>query len=341
MHTETTREALIRIITEQQIDTGNAKLRIGVIAKMAGITRQAFHRYYGDLKPYVLGEKPISTFFDDSSEGINSTHLLNAQKKIGELQSSLSKVEATHKKELQEFKDSCVTSLMKSDLALHDADNVRKRHAQQISHNEKLRQDLSTLKLALLHEQSRAATAEAELNNIQLNASRAQPTIRNLIVIDEFDLFNKKNIIEDESTFIQLKNKCAEKTINKINTIVDQNTSIVTLYIDRFISRFEKFADQYNQNDTSAAILVRFPIFDQYLIKSYLVQLDIRARVQIILPVCDVESIIKTQRAFFVRNVPHFELKNADDFGLQDISLKRCRTMGITAVLFNQISQGD
>ncbi|UCP11527.1 hypothetical protein K5R88_07805 [Pseudomonas sp. MM213] len=341
MRTETTREALIRIITEQQIETGNAKLRIGVIAEMAGITRQAFHRYHSELKPYVLGEKPISTLFQNQTDGMGSTHLLNAQKKINELQSSLSKVEDAHKKELQEFKNNCITSLMKSDLALHDADNVRKRHAQQISHNEKLRQDLSTLKMALLQEQSRALTAEAELNNIKSNGSRAQPMASDLIVIDEFELLIKKNTIEDESTFIQLKNKCAEKTINKINTIVGHNTSSVVLYIDRFISRFEKFADQFNPYDSSAAILVRFPIFDQYLLKSYLAQMDVRARVQVIIPVCDVESIVKIQRTFFVRNVPHFELRNADDFGLQDTSLKRCRSIGINAISFSQISQGD
>lgn len=340
MGTETTREALIRIITEQQIETGNAKLRIGVIAEMAGITRQAFHRYHSDLKPYVLGEKPISTLFQNQTDGIGSTHLLSAQKKINELQSSLSKTEDAHKKELQEFKNNCVTSLMKSDLALHDADNVRKRHAQQISHNEKLRQDLSTLKMALLHEQSRALTAEGELNNLKSNNARDQSLTSNLIVIDEFKSLIKKNIIEDELIFIELKNKCTEKTINKINTIADNNTSSVVLFIDRFISRFDKFADQFNSTINSQVILVRFPIFDQYLIKSYLAQLDVRS-VKLIIPVCDVESIIKTQRAFFVRNVPHFELKNADDFGLLDTSLNRYRSMGVTTISFSQVSYGD
>ncbi|MCX2901075.1 hypothetical protein [Pseudomonas mandelii] len=340
MRTETTRETLIRIITEQQIETGNAKLRIGVIAEMAGITRQAFHRYHSELKPYVLGEKPISTLFQNQTDGMGSTHLLNAQKKINELQSSLSKVEDAHKKELQEFKNNCITSLMKSDLALHDADNVRKRHAQQISHNEKLRQDLSALKLALLHEQSRALATEAELNNIKTN-TRVQSTARDILVIDEFELFNNRNIIEDESNFIQLKNKYAEKTINTLNTIIDPTNSLVVLYIDRFISRFEKFADQYIPSDSSTVILVRFPIFDQYLIKSYLAQIAASTRVQVIIPVCDVENIVKAQRTFFVRNVPPFELKNADDFGLQDISLKRCRAMGINAISFSQISHGD
>ena len=47
-----TRSLLVELIKQHQLENGLIKLGVAELSMRAGITRQAFNRYYSDLKDY-------------------------------------------------------------------------------------------------------------------------------------------------------------------------------------------------------------------------------------------------------------------------------------------------
>lgn len=93
MSSKGTEEKLIRIISEHYLDGGRESLTIQVASKRAGISRQAFSRYYGHLKPYVLGKRPVEELMNGSIENVRGL-LTKCQYRVRGLQEELEGVRA-------------------------------------------------------------------------------------------------------------------------------------------------------------------------------------------------------------------------------------------------------
>ncbi|KKL56202.1 hypothetical protein LCGC14_2247780, partial [marine sediment metagenome] len=149
MRSEGTRTKLINVITTEITRDFNVKLKIQDICEAAGISRQAFNRYYADLKPYIKREKPISELVTTHGDTSSKQLLCKYQSKIEELQEQLYKVKKSQEEELIKVKNNMTTSLMNNDLAIYDADRVRQQLQSQSLHADKLKEKINSLEMEL------------------------------------------------------------------------------------------------------------------------------------------------------------------------------------------------
>uniref|UniRef100_UPI001C5C93C0 hypothetical protein n=1 Tax=Staphylococcus haemolyticus TaxID=1283 RepID=UPI001C5C93C0 len=114
MTIEETRDRLIELNKEHQLDNGLKKLANGKISVMAGSTRQTFYRSYLDLKPFCLGQSITALLGDD----VDSTRdfLAKREQDVNALLSEIEAVRKQHKKDLEQAITNRITSLMNSDI---------------------------------------------------------------------------------------------------------------------------------------------------------------------------------------------------------------------------------
>lgn len=297
-----TEQRILKIIAKHAIEHPGKKIGKAALAAAVGITRQALHRYYSHLNPYITGEKHSSEVLaDEAKEEIFSTGF----KKLNLLESELASIKAEMEEKVGLIKSEYITSLMKSDLSLHDADGLRARLEAQSLHNGVLINKIKSL--------------EAQLTAARLDSKEIiRPSSLGLGQLNIFDI-NLKNIFEqyqvhcDKVKLDGDKVRLVQEAISRAEKNGYLKGATLVLFIDRYICSFNKFCEDFRMQRNGIFVIVRCPIFSFLQLKSLiLAKLDIDTAVKVFFPWCDTESVIKAQRAFYFSNVPSHEIALAD-----------------------------
>ncbi|MEF9673887.1 hypothetical protein QNM99_24045 [Pseudomonas sp. PCH446] len=160
MNVNETKQKLITLIAEHQFANPGKKLRIGDLSDQAGISRQAFNRYYDDLKPYAQGLKSIGELLAGANQAETSKLLKQSHTTLLGLTQQLALQKKQFELEKEKILTSHITTLMNDDLTLFSANEIQQTLARQTLHNENLLKDISNLKLELLKTQQKSLMAQ-------------------------------------------------------------------------------------------------------------------------------------------------------------------------------------
>jgi len=294
-----TRQRLIDSIVKHFYSADQEGLKVATVAKEAGITRQAMHRYYGDLMGYIKGDKDVSELLPGHAADSVTQLLIEAQRRSSLLEEQLTTIESRHKQELKVALDSHITALMNNDITLFETDEVRISLEKQT---------------ALIEDYSGQITAlKAQLAKAQLtpsgNAPRSLPGMR---VSFEPSMHNALAAYKkdgDYDAYLDAKGKELNKIISKVNAFTG-DTHIV-LFLERYLSDFRDFLD-YLPAPRSNQIVLRVPLFTSLEIKNLTKKITTPGSKHIYIPEAPSTAAAKAQRAFRAFSVPEEELKQAE-----------------------------
>ena len=329
MSSKRTEQKLIRVIAEHHLEGCVGKLTIQVASERAGITRQAFNRNYSHLKPYVLGKRPVEELLMGSEEDVRGL-LAKCQTRVRDLLQELDNLRIGQEKSIELVRDTYITTLMNSDIALKNSDEIRETLEKQAMHNEILVKENQKLKLEL-------TTARARDISLVEKVQKQARSIAEVIVIEpDLDaVFQKYFAHLDRTTFEDEKDAAIENMLKKANKLCHAGITNVVLFVDCYLSSFRKYSENFCSGQEGKILLVRTPIFNRVELKLFLGKIHAGTPVAILMPFCASEPIIKAQRKFLFRDVPEIEFAAADKMlppPIQD---------GYQEVVVYQVKQGD
>ncbi|TPG73947.1 hypothetical protein [Pseudomonas arsenicoxydans] len=295
-----TRQRLVTIITDRVLSGAARTINISDLATAAGISRQAFHRYYSDLKPYANGTRPATELLDQ--DFLTSKDLLSkAQLRITELTNQLNNVEHLHAIQLRRTVDQHITSLMNNDLAIFEADSIRSASEKQSLVIADYVAQIQALKTQLAQTELRKQTPVED--------SLAQVLYFEPKLNTAYQQFQTSH---DIKAYEAHKDREMLKIAHKINALHPSDVELV-IYIDKYISQFSNFKHKFREHHGTPLCVVRAPVYDlTELQATFLDYITSPCRIALHVPQCESSAAAAAQRAFFVRNVPAEVLNAAD-----------------------------
>jgi molybdopterin converting factor small subunit len=329
MKGNSTEQKLIKIIAEHYLNSGMGKLTISSVSEKAGISRQSFNSYYKHLKPYVLGKKQIGELLREG-DGENNNLLVIVQKKISELQNELQQIQEKHTKELEDVKARYITSLMNNDITLKETDEVRLTLEKQALHNEQLLNQKKSLEQELM-------LLKARSYNLQSSGENSSNDGGEVILVDPdlSSVFSNYEKTKDVDVFEDEKEAVLDRILKRINKFCIADGAEVIIYIERYISNFDKFSKSYQATGNGTRILVRLPIFTRTELQIFISKITPIRPVTVYVPYCDSEAVIKAQHKFIFRDVPDYEIQAADKHVMPSIK------DGFEKLVIFRVNQGD
>tara|TARA_R110002012_G_scaffold321789_1_gene551423 strand:- start:5600 stop:6616 length:1017 start_codon:yes stop_codon:yes gene_type:complete len=332
------RTKIIIATFEHYLSDYQNKLLISDVCSLAEFSRQSFHRYHKDLKAYVEGKKPIGELFSEGKESIGellreeSLSIVNAitvaQQTIMSLKNRLDCIENVHDKELEKLEFKFITTLMNNDITYNNTDEIRLTLEKQALHNQKLLTENNSLSNELTLLKSREFSGSMKENsNESVEIIDIDPT---------FDpVYKDFTATGDIDNFEDQKDKTLESTLKRVNKFTQSNDTEVILFIDRFISDFKKFVGTFTTNSTKPQVIVRLPLFSKLELKMFIRKIKPVRPVSVYIPYTDSEAVRAAQRKFMYRNVPEYELTNADKYIIPNV------TDGFEKLVVFKVFQGD
>lgn len=304
-----TRKRLIKLIVQGHTESPSNKLLITDICDRANITRQAFNRYYSDLKPYVKNDKPLSDLLSELDEQSDGEVLDNFHRKIDELQKEISRLNESHKREIKHLENRLTTTLMNDDITLFNSEELRIRLDKQSLHNNKLIKEITNLETELTITKSQAQTTPHKnlVADFKVIEEDLAPTFKKYTAKKDIDLFENE------------KDAAIEKVIQSVNKLCD-NKTIVVVFIDRYFCSFEKFVNNYTFSSQSPHLFVRLPIHTRAELRIALNKFSNKATIKLYMPYADSDITLKAQRQFYFNKVPDIELESANKAYLPTMS---------------------
>lgn len=324
------RALLIKLIVDHHLAGNKTKLKLVELARDAGLSRQALDRYYGDLKPYIVGKRDVVELV----EGTPLRSQVETQTVVNETEAryeqKLQKQQIAHEKALEKALSSHITSLMNGDIMLLESNKMRVALEKQTLHNGELLKEINRLELKILQAQGLVAGAGSK--------GRVLPDQNKLVFnvdIETLSMSYQRGMsLEDFET-----NKISEirNIRDKLAKFKDTPDVHVVMFADRYISRFSNFADNYTSLRNELSIIVRLPLFGRSEFQNFIKQIPIEFKRSIHVPYSASESEKKVQRTFIYQKfqLPPTEIKGADTATNPSIE------WGIDEVVFFKIKQGD
>ncbi|MFY1664319.1 hypothetical protein [Pseudomonas sp. Pseu.R1] len=334
MRNNKTHERLVQLIIEHHTESPGTSLGVKMLSVRAGISRQAFHRYYGDLKDYASGAKPLADLLSGTGTLLAYELINQNQVTIQNLQDQLKLVESKHEKKMQEALKNHITTLMIGDITAHAANDVRANLERQSLYanemkvqNNQLELELSRAKLALENERlgingskDGAATGSGPKFKVDLDLTAAIKAYASSGEIDDF---------YDE------KDRALEIAYKSIKALAADSGCSIIIFAERYVSRFSIFFDSFKPSDSSKHIIVRLPIFDKKMLSTFISKLPPTKKVSVHIPYMLSDKETSGQRKFFFSNIPSQELGQADNADLISIA------HGYEEVRHFKVRQGD
>ncbi|EKB1970472.1 hypothetical protein ACX07_05950 [Vibrio parahaemolyticus] len=329
MSSASTEKKIIQCIAEHYIGDGLRKLTIQAVSEKAGISRQAFNRFYKHLKPYVLGQKPIEDLIDNADDKLSL--LAKSQERIRQLSIEVENLRSKYSGYTKDVENKYITTLMINDSVLHETSEIRATLEKQTLHNEKLINQVQDLERELTVEKARSFSDKKsdgarfgnEDSELILISPNLKPVFVNYLSTHDLDVYEEE------------KDAALDRMIKKIIKFSSVGEPQITLFIERYICNFQKFAENRQYIAGDPAIVVNLPLFTRTEIKIFKNKIPANLRVRVVMPFCDSESISKSQRVFNFRDVPDIEFDGADKVTPPTIK------EGYDAVVMFKVHQGD
>jgi len=324
-----TRERLIKIIAERQLAGNGARIKLSDVAEEAGISRQAFNRYYGDLKPYIKGEKKIGELMADSPDIALSDFLVKSQARIEELEATLAEQQEEHALLMEKTLISHITTLMNNDIAFFNADKIRSKFEAQSLQVDNLTNKGLRLEAELALERMNNLSTSRHL---PLKEARGKITVVDIDIDSIFKDYAKHNSLEKYNTE---KLQLIKTTTTRITKLSKGDDTMIVLFLERYVSQFKIFAEKYEAPLSQNVLLVRLPLFRRSEYLRFLAAIETSNEVIAYLPTCISAAEKQAQRSFYARMVPEFELNEADS--ADPVKLEQ----GFNRIVQQKIRQGD
>lgn len=308
MEMNATRRKLMDLIATHHSSNPGRALTINRLSEMAGISRQAFNRYYADLKDYAAGKKPVADLIADAS-GTQTKEIINQyQLSMVELQQKLDKSEANHEKEMKNTIDSYISSLMMNDLTIHGANELRVTAERRALHNAELIKQISHLEMEL----TRAKQA------VDFSGAKSTQFVQQMGDKIKVDVDLSKAIKAYEATkceddFEDKKDLAVTAALSSVKKLASDKKCHIVLFAERYLTRFSLFFENFACQDELPHIVVRLPIFDRTELSNFIDKLPPTRSLSIFIPYIKSKNEAKAQRSFYFNNIPEIEIKSADD----------------------------
>jgi hypothetical protein len=330
MSTVNTRKKLIKLIAEHQFGGSGKKLKIEDLADRGGISRQAFNRNYGDLKPYVKGERPITELMEEAENDSSHRFLAQSQSQLQELRTQLAQIEHKHQKEMDLALKSHVTTLMNNDLTLLDSSEVRSTLEKQSLHTQSLIEQIDGLELQLTKEKAKALRQPAQTQN-------DIPQNKMIIRYNLDTIFSKvKNGDPDAADQVEDAKEVATSAIcKKLNSLTKEKNPRLVIFAERYCSQFEFFAANFRCENGHYHAIVQLPVFSSSSLNMFLRTLEVDYVVSVYVPYCSAVAVLKAQQNFYFRDIPAYELTCAEKATPLSMSEK------IEKLVYFKVKQGD
>lgn len=303
-----TRRKLIDIIADHQATVPGKRLPTGELSQRAGISRQAFSRYYSDLRDYAAGEKPIGDLLSDATS-TRTVELLNKnQATLKTVQHKLDQLEEQYNNELQKEVDTYVTSMMMNDLSMHGANDIRVTLEKQTLYNMELKKQLSHMEIELARaKQASIFAPDSGRTSDGFNANKIKIEVD---LSKAFAIYKSTKSIDDLE---DKKDTAIANALRSINKLAADKSCNIVLFAERYLSRFNLFFDKFQSTDPGLIIVVQFPIYDRTEMRAFLSKLPPSHSLSVYIPHCESKSDTNAQRGFYFGNVPKPEIEAADN----------------------------
>ncbi|NAT15907.1 hypothetical protein CU666_21940 [Pseudomonas syringae pv. actinidifoliorum] len=329
MNINSTRERLIRIIAEHQLAGDGSKLKIADVAVLAGISRQAFSRYYDDLKPYIKGDKKIGELLTSSDDNSLSDFLIKSQARIEELEASLAEQQEEHARLMEKTLNSHITTLMNNDIAFFSANKIRANFESQSLQVDNLGNKIRGLEAEL------ALAKMAGLPAIDAQAPQGNAGKMTVVDIDIASVFKDYAKHKDLEKYTTDKLHLIKATTERVAKLANGENTAIVLFFERYISQFQLFSENYQHHSSQNTLLVRIPLFRRSEYLRFLKAIGTSNEITAYIPSCLSPAEKQAQRNFFARVVPEFELSEADT--ADPVKLEQ----GFNRIIQQSIKQGD
>lgn len=298
MNTET-RQRIIDLIIQGYYSGGIESLKVGKIADAANITRQALHRYHGDLIDYIKGIKDVAELLPKTEKEAVDQLLIDARHRVLELEKALCTQVASHERKLSSTVESYITSLMQNDITLYETDEITLAFEKQSSLIENYTHQINELKVQL---------AKVKLNdtNQKLAPHKAQRLVIEPNLMPALLAYKRD---ENYDNYLDLKDNEIAKIISKTNAFKSKHTRLV-IFLERLICDFSSFVDSLPPS-LSDEIVIRLPLYSNIEIKSFISSITLPGAKIIYVPECLSISESSAQRKFRSINVPKQEVTHA------------------------------
>ncbi|MGF6329370.1 hypothetical protein [Pseudomonas sp. BS3782 TE3695] len=328
MSSQDTRKKLIAIIKQHQLDNGMSKLPIGILSELAGITRQAFNRYYGDLKEYATGKQSVARLLVD--DGASLSELLeNREERITQLELELTKAKLAHKTELEKAIENHITSLMNNDIMVYESGQISATLVNQTNHNAYLIKRVTELEVS-----NTKMVADAVSASTFNRSDRPSKSTKNFIAL-ELDLNAARRAYASSNDFVayeDAKDAEIQKAIKTIKSLPAPKKADIVIFQERYISDFSLFCTKIHPQENHILIILQLPLYNREEIQLVIKELQPAASISIQIPYSTSDAIVSAKRQFSFRDVPAEELQDADaakiplmDWGFDSIQVTRIK----------------
>jgi AcrR family transcriptional regulator len=331
MSSQATRERLISLIKQHQLDNGQSKLSITKLSDAAGISRQAFNRYYGDLKDYCTGKLSIARLLVDDNASLHEL-IENKEERISSLEKELNSIRTTHKAELEAVVDNYLSTLMNNDIISFEAGQLAATLTSQGNHNAFLNKRVTELKV-----QNAKLTMDLVGASSNDSPHTTEKSDKNFIVFD-LDLSTAKKaflVSKSFNDYEDAKYSAISKIEDSIKKLPNPENLDVLFFQEKYISDFNLFCKGALPAKGRTLIVVRLPLYSQEELKLLMKNLAPINSFSIYVPYSPSNAVISAKRQFSFRDIPLEEIK------LADTARTPLPVWGFESIHINKVKQGD
>ena len=325
MSASETEERITAIICDHFLTGSKEKLTVSSVSERAGISRQAFHKTYLHLKPFITGHRNVDELL--LRQGIDPFKIiLQTQNLVRNLQSELAEVKSTQAKNFEEFENSIVTSLMSSDIMTHRAKELTAELRKKALHVEMLKRELTE--------------KEVELTLLTVGSPSSPPVLAKDVDIQVFkpdmavalaDFSSSK----DREAYMARKEKAIAAMQHRVLKVLRQGKIKVAIFQERYLCSLDTFVKRNFSKSKVSVVVINLPLCSRFEIREFAQALKGASPLVIYVPYCDSNAVINAQRGFQFGHIPEFEFKATGREPLPTIQ------DGYDKVTVFRIEQGD
>lgn len=293
-----TEERIVSVICEHFLSGVRDKLTITLVSERAGISRQAFHKNYLHLKPFITGQRNVDELL--LRQGIDTSKvILQTQKLLRDTESVLQEERSSQAARFEAFENNIITSLMASDILTHRAKELTTALRKKSLHVELLKRELNEkeVELALANNNSQKLLPPVPSKNLDVHVFKPD-------LVAATASFAADN---DPETYLVLKNKAIDAMQKKVLKLLKRGAIKVAIFQERHICSFEKFIERNFSKNSAPIVIINLPIYSRVELKEFIQALKGAVPLELYAPHCESEAVIKAQRGFLFGKTPEFE----------------------------------
>jgi len=303
MSNESTEQRIKNIICDHYLSGSSERLTVGEVSARANISRQAFHKSYLHLKPFITGARNVDELLVGEVSDAGNT-ILKCQRLIRECQAELLSVKSEHQKQYKSLEDNLITTLMNGDILVHHSRELTNELKKKALHNE-------ILKRQLLEKGLEVARAQEAPMPVKRESKSDRPIIK--IETDISAAISGYLENQDLTRYYTSKSLAVVKAKESLQRWLKKKSAVrVMLFQNRYVCSFDGFIDRYLSACDDSLVVVDLPLAARSEVRDFIRGLEGAKSLEIYVPYSNSEAVINAQRRFSYRHIPVAEFRSFD-----------------------------